>query len=64
MPAVLVTGERVEARTYDRAEIDATPEGNRDLTSLISDHPAVRLNDSMSGNGNRGAPLAATRRCT
>lgn len=55
MPAVLVTGERVEARTYDRAEIDATPEGNRDLTSLISDHPAVRQDTSMSNNGNRGS---------
>lgn len=55
MPAVLVTGERVEARIYDRAEIDATPEGNRDLTSLISDHPAVRLDTSMSNNGNRGS---------
>ncbi|MEG2049282.1 MAG: Plug domain-containing protein, partial [Comamonas sp.] len=55
MPAVLVTGERVEARTYDRAEIDATPEGNRDLTSLISSHPAVRLDPSMSNSGNRGS---------
>ena len=55
MPTVHVQGERIEARVYDRAEMDATPEGNRDLTSLISNHPAVRLDPSMSNSGNRGS---------
>ncbi|MDI9853650.1 TonB-dependent receptor plug domain-containing protein [Comamonas sp. 17RB] len=55
MPEVQVQAERMEARVYDRAEMDATAGGNRDLTSLISDNPAVTLNPSMSGNGNRGS---------
>lgn len=55
LPEVHVTADRIEARVYDREEMDATPEGNRDLTSLISDNPAVRLNDTMAGNGNRGS---------
>lgn len=55
MPTVQVQGERSEARVYDREEMDATPEGNRDLTSLISDHPAVRLDPSISNNGNHGS---------
>lgn len=54
MPEVHVQAERIEARTYDRAEIDATPEGNRDLTSLIANHPAVRTNP-VESNGNRGS---------
>ena len=55
MPTVQVEGERIDARVYSREEMDATPEGNRDLTSLISANPAVRLNDSMGSNGNRGS---------
>lgn len=55
MPVVHVQGERTDARVYDREEMDATPEGNRDLTSLISANPAVRLDTSMSNNGNRGS---------
>ncbi|QXZ11173.1 TonB-dependent receptor plug domain-containing protein [Comamonas sp. Y33R10-2] len=55
MPTVHVQGERTDARVYDRTEMDATPEGNRDLTSLISNHPAVRLDPSMSNSGNRGS---------
>ncbi|WP_367066769.1 TonB-dependent receptor plug domain-containing protein [Oryzisolibacter sp. LB2S] len=55
LPSVQVTAERVEARVYDREEMDATPEGNRDLTSLISSNPAVRLDPSMSNSGNRGS---------
>lgn len=54
MPEVHVQAERIEARTYDRAEMDATPAGNRDLTSLIANHPAVRTNPAES-NGNRGS---------
>ena len=41
MPTVQVEGERIDARVYSREEMDATPEGNRDLTSLISANPAV-----------------------
>lgn len=55
MLTVQVEGERIDARVYDRAEMDATPEGNRDLTSLISSNPAVRLDPSMSNSGNRGS---------
>lgn len=55
LPEVHVTADRIEARVYDREEMDATPEGNRDLTSLISNHPAVRLDSSISKNGNRGS---------
>ena len=54
MPTVQVEGERIDARVYSREDMDATPEGNRDLTSLISNHPAVRLDPSMSNSGNSG----------
>lgn len=54
MPEVQVQAERMESRVYDRAEMDATAGGNRDLTSLIANHPAVRTNPAES-NGNRGS---------
>lgn len=55
MPVVVVEAERLEQRTYKREEIDATPQGNRDLTSLIADHPGVRLEKTMDGSGNHGS---------
>lgn len=55
MPVVEVQAERLEQRVYTREEIDATPQGNRDLTSLIADHPGVRLEKTMDGSGNHGS---------
>lgn len=55
MDPVEVRSTSLESRTYSRQEMDATAKGNRDLTSLIAEHPAVRLNPSMDGSGNRGS---------
>lgn len=55
MPEVQVQATSLESRTYTREEMDATPKGNRDITSLIAEHPAVRLNPTTDGSGNRGS---------
>lgn len=55
MPTVEVTAQSWETRTYTREEMDATPQSNRDITSLISNHPAVRQNLTLSGSGNDGS---------
>lgn len=55
MPMVEVQAERLEQRVYTREDMDAIPQGNRDLTSLISDHPGVRLDASMDDSGNHGS---------
>ncbi len=55
MPTIEVSAKKTDARVYDRATIDAAPEGNRDLTSLIADNPAVRLNPTTAKAGNRGS---------
>lgn len=55
MPTVNVTAQNLDVRIYTREEMDATPEGNRDITSLISAHPAVRQNLTVDGSGNRGS---------
>lgn len=52
---VEVRSTALENRTYTREEMDATAKGNRDITSLIAEHPAVRLNPNMDGSGNRGS---------
>lgn len=59
MPNVEVKGSRPGASVYTRNQIDTTPQGNRDLTSLLTDQAAVRLNPSTDTAGNRGslAPL-------
>lgn len=55
MPTVEVTAQSLETRIYSREEMDATPQSNRDITSLISNHPAVRQNPTLSGSGNHGS---------
>lgn len=55
MPTVDVKAQSLDSRLYTREEMDAIPEGNRDLTSLISTHPAVRQNPTVAGSGNRGS---------
>lgn len=60
LPTVEVRAVKSGAKVYTREEMDATPQGNRDLTSLIADNPAVRLNPNTDEAGNRGslAPLS------
>lgn len=55
MPTVHVTAQSLEARVYTREDMDATPEGNRDISSLVANHPAVRQNPTVDGSGNRGS---------
>lgn len=55
LPVVTVRAARNDAKTLTREEIDATPQGNRDLTSLIAANPALRLNPTTDGAGNRGS---------
>ncbi|HEY4663783.1 MAG TPA: TonB-dependent receptor [Comamonas sp.] len=55
MPTVEVTAESLDTRHYTRAKMDATPQGNRDLTSLIANHPTVRQNVTVEGSGNHGS---------
>lgn len=55
MPVMEVQAQSLESRVYDRETMDTTPEGDRDITSLIASHPAVRLNPSMSDQGNHGS---------
>lgn len=55
MPVVEVQAERLEQRVYTREDMDAAPQGNRDLTSLIADNPGVRLDKAMAGSGNHGS---------
>lgn len=55
MPTVHVTAQSLEVRVYTREEMDATPEGNRDISSLVANHPAVRQNPTVNGAGNRGS---------
>ena len=55
MPVVEVTAQNLETRRYTREDMDALATGNRDLTSLIADHAAVRTNPTVAGGGNRGS---------
>lgn len=55
MPTVDVKAQSLDTRLYTREDIDATPEGNRDLSTLIANHPAVRQNPTVEGSGNRGS---------
>lgn len=55
LEAVRVYGEQTGERTYSREEIAETPTSNRDLSSLVATHPAVRVNPSANGSQNRGS---------
>lgn len=55
LPAVNISASRTDGQTYRRETIDATPTGNRDLTSLLANNPAVRLNATVDQAGNRGS---------
>ena len=55
LDAVRVYGEQPGERTYTREQITETPSSNRDLTSLVASHPAVRVNAGANGSQNRGS---------
>ena len=55
LDAVRVYGEQPGERTYTREQIAETPSSNRDLTSLVASHPAVRVNAGANGSQNRGS---------
>ncbi|TKR55174.1 TonB-dependent receptor [Allopusillimonas ginsengisoli] len=52
---VWVHGDRPGERRYTRKEIDSKPGGNRDISSLIAENPAVRQDDSVNNSTNRGS---------
>ncbi|CUR69607.1 TonB-dependent receptor [Achromobacter xylosoxidans] len=52
---VRVYGDQVGERLYDQQEIAATPSSNRDLSTLVANHPAVRANPGAAGSRNRGS---------
>lgn len=52
---VRVYGEQVGERIYGREEIAATPSSNRDLSTLVATHPAVRTNPGAAASRNRGS---------
>jgi len=55
LEAVRVYGEQVGERVYGREEIAETPSSNRDLSTLLATHPAVRTNPGAAGSQNRGS---------
>ncbi|MNX52191.1 Ferripyoverdine receptor precursor [compost metagenome] len=55
LDAVRVYGEQIGERTYTREDIAQTPTSNRDISSLVATHPAVRTNPGASGSQNRGS---------
>ncbi|WP_233638993.1 TonB-dependent receptor plug domain-containing protein [Achromobacter xylosoxidans] len=52
---VRVYGEQIGGRVYSREEIAQTPSSNRDLSTLVATHPAVRTNPGVAGSQNRGS---------
>ena len=52
---VRVYGEQAGERIYGQQEIAETPSSNRDLSTLVASHPAVRTNPDASGSQNRGS---------
>lgn len=52
---VRVQGQRVGERNYSRQDMDQRPAGNRDLSSLLADNPAVRQDNSAQSSANRGS---------
>jgi hypothetical protein len=55
LDAVRVYGEQVGERIYTREDIAETPSSNRDLSTLVATHPAVRTNPGAAGSQNRGS---------
>ncbi|MFP9058816.1 hypothetical protein, partial [Enterococcus faecalis] len=51
---VRIYGEQVGERVYHREDIAATPSSNRDLSTLVSSHPAVRTNPGAASSQDRG----------
>ncbi|WMD21360.1 TonB-dependent receptor [Achromobacter seleniivolatilans] len=52
---VKVYGEQVGERVFTKEEIANTPTSNRDLSSLVATHPAVRTNPGANSSQNRGS---------
>ncbi|WP_116520677.1 TonB-dependent receptor plug domain-containing protein [Achromobacter insuavis] len=52
---VRIYGEQVGERVYHREDIAATPSSNRDLSTLVSSHPAVRTNPGAASSQDRGS---------
>ncbi|AXA74625.1 TonB-dependent receptor [Achromobacter insolitus] len=55
LDAVRVYGEQIGERIYTREDIAETPSSNRDLSTLVATHPAVRTNPGVAGSQNRGS---------
>jgi hypothetical protein len=55
LDAVRVYGEQTGERIYTQEDIAQTPSSNRDLSSLVATHPAVRTNPGASSSQNRGS---------
>ena len=55
LDAVRVYGEQIGERIYTREDIAETPSSNRDLSTLVATHPAVRTNPGAAGSQNRGS---------
>ncbi len=55
LDAVRVYGEQIGERVFTQEDIAQTPSSNRDISSLVATHPAVRTNPGASGSQNRGS---------
>ena len=55
LPVVVVKETPLDRRIYTKEDIDLAAKGNRDITSLISGHSAIRLDPTTSAAGNRGS---------
>ncbi|MCX5462680.1 TonB-dependent receptor [Alcaligenes parafaecalis] len=52
---VRVQGQQVGERIYSRDDMDQRAAGNRDLSGLLADNPAVRQNEAAKSGANRGS---------
>lgn len=55
LPEVNVVSTSLDKVVYTKDDIDSAPTGNNDLTSLIADMPSIRVDQSVSGGGNRAS---------
>lgn len=55
LPVVVVKETPLDRRIYSKEDIEFAAKGNRDITSLISGHSAIRLDPTTSAAGNRGS---------
>ncbi|CAB3641102.1 TonB-dependent receptor [Achromobacter pestifer] len=55
LDAVKVYGGQIGERVYTQEDITNTPSSNRDLSTLVATHPAVRTNPGANSSQNRGS---------